>query len=180
MKKQLLFLCLSIFALAGCGNSDNPTPTPSPDPGPIQTEFTITMTPNELGEKNNWTSGSASNKTGDMDEYISLTVGGSATGKWSTSNNTWSVTQKSSTDYPNGGFIEISTTGKHHLKSVKIDYSPKSGDSKPGHFEHIVNGVALEMESGCTDYLDYVKADDPEITDSVVRIRSITVDYVLA
>lgn len=137
----------------------------------------VSLTPNELGTLNNWKTGNSSNKVGKMDDVISLEAGGSATGKWSQSNNTWTITQKSTTsDYPNGGYIKISALEGYYLKSITISYSPNSDDTV-GHFENLESDVKKDMEENCESYLDYVKGASDEITNSCVRIRRITVMY---
>ncbi len=144
------------------------------------TDTIVSMTPNELGVLNNWKTGNSSNKKGIMDDVISLEAGGSATGKWSEPNNTWSITQKpTASDSPNGGYLKISAADGYYLKSITISYSPLSSDTEKGHFENLENGVTKEMVENCQSYLDYVKGATEDVTNSVVRIRRITVMYAI-
>ena len=139
----------------------------------------VSKTANELGERNEWKTGNTSNKDGTMDDVVSLHTEGSGTGKWSSTNGTWSITQKATTSGAgkDGGYLEISVATGYVMKWIKITYSPTSGDAKPGHFENIPTGERVDMEEGCVSFKDFVKGETEDITDSTLRIREIVVAY---
>lgn len=140
---------------------------------------TVVKTPAELHDLNNWGTGNTSNKTGIMDEYINLKAVGSGTGKYSEPNNTWSIVQKTSkSDGVENGYLEISIASdkqsEWQIYRIKITYSPNEGDEE-GHFEglesdelKVVNDSSIQLT---------VKGKTEDVTNAVVRVRSILVQY---
>lgn len=140
---------------------------------------TVVKTPQQLHDLNNWGTGNTSNKTGIMDDFVSLKAVGSGTGKYSEPNNTWSIVQKTAAaDKVDNGYLEIKINddlqSSYNLYRIKITYYPNEGDTV-GHFEglasdelKVVNAPSIQLT---------VKGETDEITNAVVRIRSILVQY---
>ncbi len=129
-----------------------------------------------LAESNGWNQSEASSfKDANLDENIAINLGGSGTGRYSIPNSTWSVTQKSSSDYPNGGYLTLSALNNYYLYYACITYYPLTTDAKPGTLENLDSGVLTGVGLKSNTYK--VLSSDPAITDATVRLRSILVIY---
>ena len=139
----------------------------------------VYMTTNELGEKNEWdgSSGNKVYKEAIVDENIKFTAGGGSTGKYSSTNGCWTITQDANDTYPDGGYLKVDALNGHYITHMYVKYSPNDSDEegRNGYLDNLPSGEVKGV--GLASYTYYVKPQYTSITNARVRVKAFLVTY---